>query len=286
MAVRIAAGVQRTVEEHLLGLHAENARLAGTDQVCLAGGVALNCVANGRLPEPVYVLPVPHDAGVALGAAWAVCPPAKAALLESPYLGTDLRVGGEVDALRADGFAVDAFSPDTVVDLLAAGAVGAVAEGRAEVGPRALGHRSIVALPAPAVVRDRINARKGRERWRPLAPVTLPWYADRLWPSQGARELYMIGTADVTDHALEVMPAAAHVDGSTRPQVLPAGQAPVVEALLTGLAAGGLPPVLVNTSFNGRGEPIADSAADAVRAFRSLGLDFLVLGDHLVRPSG
>jgi carbamoyltransferase len=112
--------------------------------------------------------------------------------------------------------------------------------------------------------------------------VTLPGYADRLWPSQGLRELYMVGTARVSEHAHRVMPAAAHVDGTTRPQVLHPGQAPVLESLLRGLAAGGLPPVLINTSFNSRGEPIVDNAADAVRALRSLRLDFLVLGDQLV----
>lgn len=286
VAVRIAAGVQHTLEQHLLGLHAETVRLSGHEAVCLAGGVALNCVANGRLPEPVYILPVPHDAGVALGAAWFVCPPTRAALLDSPYLGTDLAAALEIDQLRADGYQVDDFSPEAVVQLVADGAIGGIAEGRAEVGPRALGHRSIVALPAPADVRDKINTIKGREQWRPLAPVTLPYYADQLWPSQGWRELYMIGTAFVTDQARRVMPAATHVDGSTRPQVLFPGQAPVLESLLNGLRAGGLPPVLVNTSFNGRGEPIADTAADAVRSFRSMRLDFLVLGNWLVRIPG
>lgn len=283
VAVGLAAGVQRTVEEHLLGMHAETVRQSGHDAVCLAGGVALNCVANGRLPEPVYIPPVPHDAGVALGAAWFLRPPVTTALLDSPYLGTDLEPEWELGQLRADGYRVEDFSPEAVVDLVADGAIGVVAEGRAEVGPRALGHRSIVALPTPASVRDKINAIKGREQWRPLAPVTLPAYADRLWPSQGLRELYMIGTAHVTDHARRVMPAVTHVDGSSRPQVLHPGQAPVLESLLTALPGRGLPPVLVNTSLNGPGEPIADSSADVVATFRGLRLDFLVLGDNLVR---
>jgi carbamoyltransferase len=283
VARRVAGSAQRVVEASMRALHAESVRLSGHEQVCLAGGVALNCVANGQLPEPIYVPPYPHDAGVALGAAWSICPPARAGLLESPYLGSAIAGEGEARRLRDDGCAVSELALQAVVELLLDGAIGAIAEGRAEVGPRALGHRSIVAVPRPAAVRDRINRLKGREPWRPLAPVTLPEYAGRLWPSQGLRELYMVGTAIGTDHAREVMPAALHVDGSTRPQVLPPGQAPVLEGLLRALADAGLPPVLVNTSFNGPGEPIVDSAADATSGFQRLGLDFLVLGDQLVQ---
>jgi carbamoyltransferase len=282
-AVALAASAQRTVEEAMRALHAETVCLTGWPQVCLAGGVALNCVANGRLPEPIFVPPFPHDAGVALGAAWSVQPPTQASLLDSPYLGSDLTVTGELDQLHGAGYRAEDFSLAAVVDLLIDGAIGAVAEGRAEAGPRALGHRSVVALPVPSKVRDKINVLKGREPWRPLAPVTLPEYAGRLWPGQGLRELYMVGTAIVSGQAHRAMPAATHVDGTTRPQVLRPGQARIVEGLLHGLASAGVPPVLVNTSFNGRGAPIVDSAAHAVEAFRTLGLDFLILGDNLVR---
>ncbi|MFJ4686726.1 carbamoyltransferase C-terminal domain-containing protein [Streptomyces sp. NPDC088789] len=282
VAVQIAASVQRTVEETIRHLHAETVSLTGVPEVCISGGVALNCVANGRLPEPLYVPPFPHDSGVALGAAWSESPPAPGKLLDSPYLGRAIVPGRELDELREDGFLVTDFDPSKTADLLTAGSIGAVAEGRSEVGPRALCHRSIMAMPHSTSVRDTINRIKGREMWRPLAPVTLPEYARRLWPDQGRRELYMVGNTVISAHAQEVMPASAHVDGTTRPQVLPPGQAPVAESLLTEFAARGLPPVLVNTSFNGRGEPIVDTAGDAVRAFRALGLDFLVLGEHLV----
>ncbi|MER5408923.1 carbamoyltransferase C-terminal domain-containing protein [Streptomyces sp. NPDC002769] len=286
VGIRLAASAQRTVEEAYRDLYAETVCLAGTDQVCLSGGVALNCVANGKLSDPTYVPPFPHDAGVSLGAAWYVCPPKEHALLASPYLGTDLGSGAqELDLLRAEGFSVTEFSPDVVTDLLLGGAIGAVAEGRAEIGPRALGHRSIVAVPRPSDVRNRINTLKNREQWRPLAPVTLAEYAPELWPSQGLRERYMVGSSSVSGLARNVMSAATHpVDGTTRPQVVAPGQAPVVESLLHQLQDVGAPPVLVNTSFNGREEPVVDTAADAVRTFRSIGLDFLVLGSHLVKP--
>ena len=282
-AVAMAAAAQRTVEIAMHDLHAETRRLSGYSRVCLAGGVALNSVVNGQLPEPLYIPPFPHDAGVALGAAWSVRPPASAGLLASPYLGA--AVGELAGAgLETDGLVGTPFTPEAVTELLIRGRIGAIAEGRAEYGPRALGHRSIVALPHDRGMRDRLNAVKRREAWRPFAPVTLPDYASRLWPRQGLRELYMIGNAVVSEHGLDVMPAAVHVDGTTRPQVLQPGAAPTLESLLEALRAAGMPPVLVNTSFNGPGEPIVNTAADAVRSFRELGLDFLVLGDSLILP--
>jgi carbamoyltransferase len=284
VAVTIAASAQHTVEEAIRALHAETVCRTGCPEVCLAGGVALNSVANGRLPEPVYVPPFAHDAGVALGAAWSLCPPVELARLASPYLGTKLVPDDVLTELREDGFRIADFDPANVTVLLAEGGIGAVAEGRAEIGPRALGHRSIIALPHPVDAAARINALKGREPWRPLAPVTLPAYARKFWPSQGSRELYMVGNAVASSRAYDAMPAAIHVDGTTRPQVLESGQAPVLESLLWDLEEAGAPPVLVNTSFNGPGEPIVDSARDAVGTFRTLGLEFLVLGESLVQP--
>jgi Carbamoyltransferase C-terminus len=251
----------------------------GQVTVCAAEALPVSFPVPGRLP------PFPHDAGVSLGAAWAIAPPASPAALESPYLGALLEAGPHIDQARADGLHVEPFVPETVAELLLGGAIGAVAEGRAEAGPRALGHRSIIAIPCPADVRDRINVLKGREPWRPLAPVTVQEYAPRLWPGQGSRALYMVGAASVSAHGQAVMPAATHVDATTRPQVLPSGAAPAVESILRHLQQAGLPPVLVNTSLNGPGEPIADSAAQAIQTLKNLGLDFLILGGHLIRPA-
>jgi len=286
VARRLAAGAQGTVERVMRALHSETVALSGHDAVCLAGGVALNCVANGMLPEPVYIPPFPHDAGVALGAAWSVQPPVHSQGPLSPYLGLDLTIGDEIGALRDAGCAVAELVVDDVVAELLAGRIGALAEGRAEIGPRALGHRSILALPAPAAVQGRVNALKRREPWRPFAPVTLPSHARRLWPSQGARERYMIGTAVVSGRAREVMPAAMHVDGTTRPQSVDDSSDSTLARILHRLEAAGVDPVLLNTSFNDRGEPIVNSAADAVRSFLALGLDFLLIDGLLVRRPG
>lgn len=291
IAIQIAASAQRTVEEAIRFLYAETVGLGGSANICMAGGVALNSVANGRLPEPLYIPPFPHDAGVAVGAAWSICPPVACQILPSPYLGTELEGGPVIDEARSAGYSVSTTDIDQLVDLLAAGAIGGIVEGRAEIGPRALGHRSLVALPAPAENLDRINRVKARERWRPLAPATSVDFFSRLWPDQGTRQHYMIGTTAVSSYARKIMPAAVHVDGTTRPQVVVPGRTPVLEGILDGLADGGLPPVLVNTSFNTRGEPIVDNARDAVRAFEAMQCDFLVLGEYLVthrtgRPVG
>lgn len=279
----IAASAQRTVEQTILGLYSEAVSLTGTDAICLAGGVALNCVANGLLPVRVYAPPFPHDAGVALGAAWYVTPPRRP-LTEpiSPYLGLLLDPGDQRDRAAELGMLVTEFAPDTVAELLLAGQVGAIAEGRAEIGPRALGHRSIVALPRPASVQDRVNDIKRRERWRPFAPMTLRSEAGAYWPTQGVRENYMIGTAVVSAAGRAVMPAVTHVDGTSRPQTIPDERQGVAAELLRELRRLGHPPVLINTSFNGPGEPIVNSAAEALNGFLDLGLDFLVLGDALI----
>ncbi|MET7708999.1 carbamoyltransferase C-terminal domain-containing protein [Micromonospora sp. NPDC005413] len=137
-------------------------------------------------------------------------------------------------------------------------------------------------MPTDENQRDVINARKGREPWRPLAPVTLPSYASALWADQGNRGRYMVGNALVSDHGRRVMPATVHIDGSTRPQVLHPGSAPVLDNLLAALRESGMPPVLVNTSLNSRGQPIADSVDDVMAAFKAVHLDFAVINDLIV----
>ncbi|AJP00813.1 carbamoyltransferase [Streptomyces cyaneogriseus subsp. noncyanogenus] len=285
-AVLVAYTAQRIVEETVTALAAATRKIAGTDALCLAGGVALNCSTNGTLPGPLYVPPVPHDAGVALGAAWTVCPPRERTREPlSPYLGTgiDGPAGSRTPAPDTTDLIREDLDIDRVTDLLLAGRVGAVAQGRAEVGPRALCRRSIIAVPDTAEVNTRVNAIKDRERWRPFAGVTRPEYGARLWERQEHLSRYMLGAARATDLGRRVAPGVVHVDGTTRPQVLHADEAPAVGAVLDTLERRGAPPVLLNTSFNGRGEPIVNTRGDALAAFRALELDFLVLGDALFR---
>ncbi len=279
-AVRVAWIVQSMVEQvvgHLAGL---TRTLTGTAALCLSGGVALNCSANGLLAPPLYVPPVPHDAGVALGAAWHVACPQDRSKPFAPYLG---REPGRAEAAGPDLLTED-LDPATVVRLLLSGQVGGVVEGRSEAGPRALCHRSILALPRPQSQHQHLNSIKSREPWRPFGPVTLGSRAPAWWSEPASLSHYMVGAAVVTEHGREVVPATVHVDGTTRPQVILDGHARIARAILEGLAAQGAPPVLVNTSFNRRGEPIVDTAEQAVDAFLELNLDFLVLGqDRLIR---
>ncbi|MFI6130817.1 carbamoyltransferase C-terminal domain-containing protein [Micromonospora sp. NPDC051141] len=275
LAVRVAWAAQSVVERAIADLADLARRSTGERNLCIAGGVGLNCAANGRLPGPLFVPPVPHDAGVAVGAAWALARrPDREPL--SPYSGDLPGHPSDVGQWQAHRTAAD---PDLVVGLLLQGKVGAVCRGRSEVGPRALCHRSILASPVPADMQDRVNAVKRRERWRPFGPVS---NADTgLWKSAGDLERYMVGAAELTPEGAEVLPGVTHVDHTTRPQRLGPDDEPFVDAVLTGLGGAGHPSVLINTSFNGPGQPVVETADQALRCAATLGLDFLVLNDDL-----
>jgi carbamoyltransferase len=162
---------------------------------------------------------------------------------------------------------------------LAAGETVAVARGRAEFGPRALGGRSVLASPTTTQRRDRLNALKGREAWRPLAPVVRDdasrWFHD-LRPSP-----HKILTFVATDTARREIPGAVHADGTARVQTVGPGGDPFLRALLEALEANDHPPAVLNTSLNRPGEPIADTADQAVAAARAMRLDAIVVGDEL-----
>lgn len=268
-AVRLAWSAQDCIESSVAHLADLARNLTQLDDVCITGGVALNCSANGRLAGRVHAAPVPHDAGVALGAAWSLCN-------QRPHEPMSAYLGAAIAAPPVDGVTIA-----KIVDLLCRGKIGAIAEGRAEVGPRALGHRSIIAIPNHPAVRDDINRRKGREPWRPLAPVALPDHAASFWKPIPRLQRYMLAASEVSPDAHTVMPAAVHVDDTARAQILDERNS-VLGRTLQALADNGVPPVLINTSLNTRGEPLANSSADALRAARSIGLDFLVLGDELL----
>lgn len=283
IAVRIAYSAQATVEAIVPRLVDLARARAGTQNLCLGGGVGLNCSVNGTLAAPVYVPPVTYDAGVALGAAWLVAPPKTPGPPLTPFLGRTIGPNEAADPARAAGLECVPFDSDDIVRRLLDGKVGAIAWGRAEVGARALGHRSILALPNRAEVADKVNRIKSRELWRPLAPVGLPHAEETYWAPHPLLHKYMLGAVDVTDLAREQIPAAVHVDGTARAQIVDADfdDGPLAD-ILVGVEAAGFPPILLNTSFNGRGEPIVNTAAEALATFGSLGLDFLIAGDVVV----
>ena len=284
LAVQVAVSAQEAVERSMLALAVLARELTGSENLCLAGGVALNCKANGLLSGPVFAPPAPHDAGTALGAAWHVAPPrgrhANGRIGRiSAFLGP--APGGAHANGALDGLHREPLSLERVCEALGAGRIGAIVEGRAEIGPRALGHRSIVADPSTPEMHRRLNAIKGREPWRPFGAAALRPRAADLWQPRPRLSDYMLAGTPVSEAGSGQLPAAVHVDGTTRPQELDPDCADVLPTLLGewGERAGG---ALINTSFNGRGEPIVSSLADAAGAFRRLGLDFLVLDDELV----
>jgi carbamoyltransferase len=280
-AVRLAWSAQASLERAMTTLADRARRVTGESALCLAGGVALNCSANGLLPQPVYAPPVPHDAGVALGAAWAVAPPRRRGQPLTPYLGRSLS-GREIDeAVGASGLSPRQVAPDDLARRLLEGQIGAVVTGRAEIGPRALGHRSILAAAHDEKMRDRLNLLKGRELWRPLSPIGLPACEDTYWAGNPTLHRYMVGASPVTDRGRAQAPVVTHVDGTARPQIV-SDSNELVWAILAGLASAGAPPIAVNTSFNTRGEPIVDDAHGAIGSARAIGLDFLVLEDRLL----
>jgi carbamoyltransferase len=278
LAVQVAVSAQEAVERAMLHLAAVARELAGTENLCLAGGVALNCKANGLLRGPVFAPPAPHDAGTALGAAWHVAPPRRVAERISAFLGPapGSRANGALDGLHREPLSLE-----RVCDALAAGCCGAIVQGAGEIGPRALGHRSIVADPSDPAMHRRLNDIKGREPWRPFGAAALRSRAASLWEPRPRLSDYMLAGTPVCDAARERLPAAVHVDGTTRPQELDPACGDVLAGLLAhwGDRAGG---ALINTSFNGPGEPIVSSTGDAIACFRRLGLDFLVIDDELV----
>ena len=278
LAVQVAVSAQEAVEQVVLRLAALAREFAGTDNLCLAGGVALNCKANGLLSGPVFAPPVPHDAGTALGAAWHVAPPRRNGRRISPYLGPapGTHANGALHGLHREPLSLE-----RVCDALAGGCIGAIVQGAGEIGPRALGHRSIVADPSTPEMHGRLNAMKSREPWRPFGAAALRERAAALWSPRPWLSDYMLAGTPVSGAGCERMPAAVHVDGTTRPQEVDPDSGDVLAELLRewGDRAGG---ALINTSFNRRGEPIVSSAADAVACFRALGLDFLVLDDELI----
>lgn len=292
----LASSVQALLEEILLGKLRFLSAKTGSDRLCYAGGVALNCVANRTIRErgpfaEVFVQPAAGDAGGAIGAAALVSH--RLGVVCRPVRLTDVRLGPapNLDQVRGwlDAAAVpyldfrgdEAALLDRAAEWLDQGAVLGWFQGRMEFGPRALGARSILADPRRADMRDHINALvKKREAFRPFAPAVTAERAAEFF-ALDADSPFMLFTADVRDPA--ALPAITHADGSARVQTVDRTVDPRFHGLLTAFGRRSGWPILLNTSFNMRGEPIVSSPADALACFVRSRLDALVLGDLAVR---
>ncbi|HEX8961905.1 MAG TPA: carbamoyltransferase C-terminal domain-containing protein [Rhodocyclaceae bacterium] len=293
----LAASLQQVLEESVLDLARWLRVRSGEPRLCLAGGVALNCVANARLRDSgifdeVWVQPAAGDAGTALGAALWVDLQARHGprrwRMDDAYLGpayADEEIEQALSWAKLPYRRLDDVV-GTAADLLAAGNVIGWFQGRMEFGPRALGARSILASPLEASMQARLNELKDREDFRPVAPA-VPEEAAGEWFVDGsgrpaAAAPFMLFVFDVVPDQAARIPAAVHVDGTARVQTVSARANPRYHELLWAFGARTGVPVLINTSFNVRGEPVVCTPRDAISSFCSTPLDALVIGSFLL----
>jgi carbamoyltransferase len=290
----LAASVQRRLEEVLIELAVWLQRASGERQLTLAGGVALNCVANSRLFEDgpfdeVWVQPAAGDAGTALGAAYHLAaqlgdepaPMATAALgswWDDHEIETTL-TNAAVAYRRSDDVAAEA------ARLLAEDRIVAWFQGRSEYGPRALGHRSLLAHPGSSANTERLNEIKGREQFRPVAPMVLEERASELLEGGPVPSPHMLFTHRVATTWRDRIAAAVHVDGTARAQTVSSDDEPLLHRMLVDFEARTGVPVVVNTSFNTAGRPMVDSPRDALECFGSSPIDALIIGPFVLERS-
>jgi carbamoyltransferase len=292
----IAAALQAATEVVLGKLVARLRRETNAPALCLTGGVALNCVATGKIVresgfDHVFVPPVASDSGGSLGAALQVLHGEVGSeerfVLPHPYLGPSYDETAMKAALT-DAALDYTYCPDIaarVTEIIADGGLVGWFQGAAEIGPRALGNRSILADPRNALVKDQINLyAKHREYWRPFSPSFLAEHAAD-WLEIGADSPshgFMSFTYPVRPHHRHDIPAVVHADGCVRGQLVTAGLNPRYHHLISEFHKRTGVPAVLNTSFNDPHEPIVCSPADAVRTYRNSRLDALSMGDFLV----
>lgn len=288
----IAKSLQTILEKILIKLFVYYRKKTGISNLCMAGGVALNCVANGKISgerifDNIFVQPASSDAGTSMGAAALAYYKLKGEMqisFDSMYLGTEYSnnfIGKLISGAKLKASLLS--DEDLVAEAakrMAQGQIGGVFRGRMEAGPRALGNRSVIASPAPTDMLERINMIKGREMFRPIAPIVKEDKFDDYFV--GEKNQYMLFTCTVKNEIANLIPAVTHVDNSSRVQTVTKQSNKFMYFLIdefekiTGLS------VIVNTSLNFRGKPIVENPMDAIGSFYSSGLDFLILGNYLL----
>ncbi|MGN6477894.1 MAG: carbamoyltransferase family protein, partial [Flavipsychrobacter sp.] len=320
----LGLAIQQVTEDIVMKLADTARKLTGSDNLCMAGGVALNCVANGKLAEAgifknIYIQPAAGDAGGAVGAALAAChiheeqPRGNVGTdaMRAAYLGIEytdkeiIKVLNRYDA-PADHIEDEILLADTIAAEIAAGKVVGWFQGRMEFGPRALGHRSILADPRNPEMQKKLNIKiKFREGFRPFAPLMLQEEAERLFGLQQPSP-YMLFVHPIKEQYRKALPdnyqslslveklyvqrselpAITHIDFSARIQTVAEDANPQVYQLLHAFKKLTGYGVLINTSFNVRGEPIVCSPDDAYRCFMQTDMDMLVMGNFVLYKEG
>jgi carbamoyltransferase len=294
--IDIARSLQLVLEETVLQMVDWLQRETGAGNLSMAGGVALNCVMNAKVRDSsrfdhVWVQPAAGDAGTALGAALWVdarqrADDARHWQMEHAFLGPAY---DDSEIERFLSYAKLSYRRETDIasaaaDLLAQNKVLGWFQGRMEFGPRALGARSILASPVDAAMQGRLNQIKDREDFRPVAPVVLEEEAAN-WFVNGHTAPFMLFVFDIVPGKVEQIPAVRHVDGTARVQTINRSQHALYYDLVRAFAQRTGVPVLINTSFNTRGEPVVCTPRDAVESFCSTPLDALAIGSFLLEKT-
>ncbi len=302
----VAASIQSVTEEVLLKMAHCAFIETGAKNLCMAGGVALNSVANGRILretpfEQIYIQPAAGDGGGAIGAALyahhMVLGQPRSFVLEHAYWGEEHPPENIESFLQKKGIRYQRFEKEEklieqVIDRLQKGQVVGWFQGRFEWGPRALGNRSILADPRRAEMKDIVNVKiKFREPFRPFAPSVLAErageYFQLLDPPRHYPARFMLYVVDVRDAKRDLIPAVTHVDGTARLQTVTKEVNPRYYQLIETFGQATGIPIILNTSFNLKGEPIVNTPHEALHTFTQSGMDVLVLGDYVIdKPLG
>ncbi len=288
----IAATAQAWTEAIMTSLIDEAMKLEKRRNLCLAGGLFLNCTMNHKLlqlksVEKVHIIPAAGDDGQCIGAAFIAYqaqfgdPDRDACTF--PYLGCSYSEAEIQDELVYFGLPAkkmdDGWLAEQIAKDIDAGLVVGMFRGRSELGPRALGHRSLLADPRRQGMKDSLNLIKGRELFRPFAPM-VTWEDQFEYFNLEAPSTYMLFAAEVKDIYREDLPAITHVDGSARVQAVKSESDAFLHSLLRAIETQTGFPIVLNTSFNLAGDPIVESPHDAIATFLSSAIDRLVLGSY------
>lgn len=290
--MNLAHAIQLLTEEILLKLITSIKKESDNNSLCICGGVALNCAANGRLLnsgiyKDIFVPFAPGDCGCSIGAAMAydMLSSDRKQYPVSPYLGPEFSDKHIEHEIKKSGLKYEWLSDNnelcaTVASLIAAGHIIGWFQWRMELGPRALGNRSILADARQPEMKKVVNARiKFRESFRPFAPAIMEEYAESYFDIQAPSPYMMLTYKVKTDS----VPSITHKDGSARVQTVSNIDNPLFHKLLEKFHEQTGCPLLLNTSFNVMGEPIVCSPSDALRTFMNSGLDYLAIGNFLIR---
>jgi len=289
----LAASAQAHLEKTVLELIKPYREKTGLRNLCLAGGVAMNCVMNQKLTESglfdqVFIPPVASDNGLALGAALLAASSVEKnplPTLRTAAWGPEYSEAEMENALREVGARCERVKDPAQIaaELIASGQIIGWHQGRMEYGARALGHRSILADPRIAEMKSRVNAVvKFREGFRPFAPSVTLEAAGEFF-EKPCDSPFMTRTFDVKGAAREKIPAVTHADGTARVQTIDRATEPLYHQLVTEVGKRTGIPVVLNTSFNIRGQPIVENPNQAISTFYGSGLDALLMGPFLLR---